>query len=284
MVFPKKKKKKKTKLSDDPSAEWSGMASSYSTTFADSLSPLYELIFSKFPEKQRDKLRVLDWGCGSGHLCRHIASHLAGATVLGCDFAPGMIKVAESLAATSKNEGLSFRVARAPEELGEEAEFDVVVLSLVMMYVRTKEERAELLRSLLARMKAGAVLIEAHWSAFDRVGWARVLKQSGRKRLFSEVEKDQDPSCRLHSTASWKAELADHSELIDVLSVEPHTLKLQWQQGVHDILKFGGIEDDKASTAIGLDQAREVTGNKSLNINDPLALDSELILTVLKKR
>jgi SAM-dependent methyltransferase len=254
--------------------EWSSMAQDYAITFANSLSPLYNLLYSKIPTQDSKNIRVLDWGCGSGHFSRYLGKILPSAHIISCDFAPGMINLANQL---NNQDNVEFRVAKNPKEV--EGEFDVIVSSLMIMYVL---DRAELLNSLERKLKKNGVFIEAHWGRFDNVGWARVLKQSGMKRLFSKEERDQDPSCRLFSVSAWREELSCIQNL-EIISIEISMLLLEWNGGVLDILKFGGLENDKDACEIGLDQARMVTGRDDLKINDPIVLPSEIMLTVARK-
>lgn len=78
--------------------------------------------------------RVLDLGCGTGDMARHIADH--GARVVGVDASPDMIAAAQG-----RFPDLDFRITDAAA-LPFEAEFDAVYSHAVLHWVRQAEEAA----------------------------------------------------------------------------------------------------------------------------------------------
>jgi trans-aconitate methyltransferase len=78
--------------------------------------------------------RILDVGCGTGHLTRQIAE--AGAHVVGVDQSPAMIKAAQEVAP-----GVEFRLADA-RHLDFNAEFDAVFSNAVLHWIVPPEAAA----------------------------------------------------------------------------------------------------------------------------------------------
>lgn len=105
--------------------------------------------------------RVLDIGCGTGELLSLLAK--GGARVVAIDKSPEMVKIArERVAAESAGGDVSITQNTAMEidRLYEDAEFDAVVLSLVMSEL-TKEERNWVLNQCERILKPDGVLLVA---------------------------------------------------------------------------------------------------------------------------
>jgi len=79
----------------------------------------------KQTEKSDSAFRLIDIGCGTGKLIRRIAEAFPKATFVGCDVAPGMIRVATEK--VSDKERIQFIVAEASQKLGfPDSSFDYV--------------------------------------------------------------------------------------------------------------------------------------------------------------
>ena len=92
--------------------------------------------------------RILDVGCGTGHLTRQIAD--AGAHVIGIDLSPAMIETARQVAP-----GVEFHVADA-RHLGFDAEFDAVFSNAVLHWIVPPEAAA---RRLFRALRPNARLV-----------------------------------------------------------------------------------------------------------------------------
>lgn len=105
-----------------------------------------------------DVNRILEIGCGDGHLAEAIAGECGYASVLGIDIAqnPGALY-------SGRSEGVEFRQARAEALLSEENPgFDLVVLSDVLHHV-PPAERDGLLDTSWALTSSGGYLAVKDW-------------------------------------------------------------------------------------------------------------------------
>ncbi len=110
--------------------------------------------------------RVLDVGCGPGHVSHAIATR-SGARVLGIDKEPSVIEVARE---RFRAPGVDYLVGAAPEDLPEGG-FDVVILSNVLEHL---PERSRFLRELMGKTQARRYLLRV--PLFER-DWRVPLKR-----------------------------------------------------------------------------------------------------------
>jgi SAM-dependent methyltransferase len=105
--------------------------------------------------------RVLDVGCGSGVLSRHLVEH--GAQVVGFDASPAMVEIATA----RQLPNAEFRVADLAEPLSfiPDASFDLAVASLVMHYLHDWIAPLRELRRVLRN--DGALVLSTHHPAWD---------------------------------------------------------------------------------------------------------------------
>jgi SAM-dependent methyltransferase len=105
--------------------------------------------------------RVLDVGCGSGPLSQWLTKN--GASVVGFDVSPAMVRIAEE----RRLPDASFRVADFAEPLAflPDAAFDVAVGSLVMHYLRDWVGPLRELKRVL--VPGGTLVLSTHHPAQD---------------------------------------------------------------------------------------------------------------------
>lgn len=123
------------------------------------------------------RLRILEVGCGSGRYAVELARR--GATVTGIDFAPGMIRLAEQLAAQAGvGDRCRFRLADV-FDLDPSTTFDVVFAPGVIDYV-PRARHPEFVRQ-LGRLATGSVIVsfpkQWHYHAAVRALWLRLWKR-----------------------------------------------------------------------------------------------------------
>lgn len=95
----------------------------------------------------RDKLRVIDLGCGSGELTARLADALPGGEVLGLDSSPEMLRQAAELA----RPGLRFQLETI-ENLPVEPRWDLIVSHSALQWV---PDHPRLIPRLLERLAPG---------------------------------------------------------------------------------------------------------------------------------
>ena len=80
---------------------------------------------------QRERLRVLEIGCGTGNMTGHLLDAYPGGTLAITDISPEMLQVAAHRFAKAKD--ASFAVLDG-EEPGEGRRFDLIVASMVVQW------------------------------------------------------------------------------------------------------------------------------------------------------
>ena len=106
-----------------------------------------------FVENLRPGERILDVGCGGGHVARSIAEHVADTEVVGIDIDATNIAYARQVCAGAKVELLCGDALELPAD---GPPFDALVLSNVLEHI---EGRPQLLRKLFSATRASRALI-----------------------------------------------------------------------------------------------------------------------------
>ena len=130
---------------------WEAKASRYNDTWgtvtSQAIEPLLNLIKDPFG------LRLLDAGCGPGHLCKKAEER--GMQVTGVDYSEAMVAIAQ------KNyPGLEFKWGDAEDLPFAAAAFDIVVLNYLLLHVA--DQKKTLLEAKRV-LKPGGSLIFTNW-------------------------------------------------------------------------------------------------------------------------
>lgn len=123
----------------------------------------------------------LDMACGPGWTALLLAERLSAGTVLGVDFAPGMVARAEEL--TDGRPELAFAVDDAEHLSLPDESFDVVTCSLGVMYCY---DALGALRHLARVLRPGGRLMLTVWGNAGRVWWSPAIRMvETRAEYFS---------------------------------------------------------------------------------------------------
>jgi len=114
-----------------------------------------ELSLSSLPSIQ-DGMRVLDAGCGSGIVTRHLAQEYPGCEVEGCDLSE--VRVAQARDAAKGLPRLRFEVQDLARLDYPEAHFDVILCRYVLQHL-SAESRSAALTGFLRCLKPGGHLV-----------------------------------------------------------------------------------------------------------------------------
>lgn len=122
--------------------------------------------------------RVLDLGAGTG-MAALAAAHAVGpdGAVLGVDISPEMLALAEKNAAAAGVDNVRFREGRAEEIPAEDADFDVVIASLSLMYALDREGAS---RECARVLRPGGRLVAAVWAGPDEADIVKFQQAAGR--------------------------------------------------------------------------------------------------------
>jgi len=131
--------------------------------------------------------RVLDVGCGTGIVARHVASLLgASGTVTGLDLSSNMLTVARAVA---NREALTieWREGNAEQLPFPESSFDLVLCQFALMFVADKAAALAEMRRVI--IESGRVLVSI-WQSLDRHPFYRTLHEVIQRRLGMSALQD----------------------------------------------------------------------------------------------
>jgi SAM-dependent methyltransferase len=118
--------------------------------------------------------RVLDVACGSGQVTLQAAEAVgAQAVVLGTDLSQRMVDSARQRAAQRSIPNVAFARMGAERLALPDAEFDVVLCSLGLMYV---PDPARAVREMRRVLRPGGRLVLSVWGQRSRCGWAALFE------------------------------------------------------------------------------------------------------------
>jgi ubiquinone/menaquinone biosynthesis C-methylase UbiE len=128
------------------------------------------------PLKQR--VRVLDVGCGTGRLAQEIVGRYDQAQVVGIDPSAQMIKCAAAI--TTRPGNLVLAIARAEQLPFRDATFELVVITMSFRHWQDREAAFAEIRRVMA-LKATLVLADIFPASRGR--WQRVLRRKAGNPL-----------------------------------------------------------------------------------------------------
>jgi SAM-dependent methyltransferase len=151
-------------------ALWTDVAAAYDRSFATLCAGASGAVLSRVPAGSR----VLDVGCGSGHLAASLVE--AGHVVHAVDPDPQMVALATSRSAADVRRG------RLPDLPYDEASFDAVVAGFVLNHV---DDPAAAARGLARVTRPGGHVVATIWPAVvppQATMWNTLLDESGAVR------------------------------------------------------------------------------------------------------
>ena len=143
-------------------------------------------LLSEIPTESK---RVLDLGCGNGHLLGLVLSHCPGATGVGLDFSPTMLE--ESRRRFSDDDRVRFVEHNLDERLPDIGAFDCVISSFAIHHCADSRKR-ELYSEVFACLEAGAVFCN-----LEHVSSPSQRIHDGFVEAMGMTPEDEDPSNKL---------------------------------------------------------------------------------------
>lgn len=126
-------------------------------------------IISQIPQEQN----VLDVGCGVGSLLVTLALQGNIKSGIGCDINPKSIEVANRVAKSIPESGITFRIARTLDEIPQ-VEFDVITLIDVMHHVDSEAQR-DFFTACADRVRLGGLLVYKDMA--DKPLWKNIFNR-----------------------------------------------------------------------------------------------------------
>jgi ubiquinone/menaquinone biosynthesis C-methylase UbiE len=161
---------------------WDKAVEHYEKYWADQLLPAQDRLMSMAALQPGE--RVLDVACGTG-LVTFRAAEAVGATgsVVASDISDRMVEVVQQEANRRSITNISASRSEAEQLRYEDAEFDVVLCALGLMYVT---DPAATLGEMRRVLRGGGRMVAAVWGARKGCGWAEIFPIV-EKRVQSEV-------------------------------------------------------------------------------------------------
>lgn len=111
-------------------------------------APFYDLLTLVTP---KDSMRIIDLGCGTGELTRHLSETLPGAVVIGIDSSEEMLANAD----TFSNERLQFEMRDIGTQVNSGEKWDLVFSNAALQWV---DDHEKLLPAMIAALDKGGQL------------------------------------------------------------------------------------------------------------------------------
>ncbi|MCS6771268.1 MAG: methyltransferase domain-containing protein [Kiritimatiellae bacterium] len=170
--------------------------------------------------------RVLDVGCGTGHLTRRIAEKWPGAIVIGIDHAPGMIE--EARRRTDTHARILF-VCEDAFRFRPDESFDAVLSSSTLHWLQPIDEACRAFAGYLRQ--AGRIGVSLMLS-----GTLRELKEARRA-----IAPDASPPADLPTEPSVEKALRSAGFHLDAIDVEEHVVLRPSIREIFDMLRKSGV-------------------------------------------
>ena len=189
----------------------------------------------------RPKMRVVDLGCGTGELTRHLADSLSDSDVTGLDMSPQMLERAQAY----KRPGLRFELGNQTELGGK---WDLIISNAALQWSENHEELIPRLYNCLALGGQLAVQVPSNHNSTAHL---TILEVAGREPFVSALEgwTRQAPVLSIEAYA----ELLFEQEAQDILVFEkvyPHILEnadaiVEWISGTALLPYFERLDNLK---------------------------------------
>jgi len=191
----------------------------------------------------RPNLKVVDLGCGTGELTRHLADSLPASDVTGLDSSPQMLEKAASH--TSQN--LRFEKGDQAQLTGE---WDLIISNAALHW---SEEHAKLIRSLYGKLTHGGQLAVQVPSNFNHISH-QLIRETAGEEPFKSVLRGFQRNAPVLSIDDYARILFDcgAENIIAFEKVYAHILEdsdavVEWISGTACVPYFERLGDQKES-------------------------------------
>jgi tRNA (cmo5U34)-methyltransferase len=126
------------------------------------LIPFYEdmvkSLILALPFHNKEKIKVLDLGCGTGNISKEVKEHFSNAQITCVDMAENMIQIAKSKLAPYSD--IEFKIADF-RDLDFKEDYDAVISSLALHHLPSEEQKKSFYREIMGFLKEGGVFYNA---------------------------------------------------------------------------------------------------------------------------
>ena len=184
-------------------------------TLIPSYEDMVESLILALPFHAKEKIKVLDLGCGTGNISKEVKEHFPNAQITCVDMAKNMIQIAKSKLAHYSD--IEFKIADF-RKLDFKGEYDAVISSLALHHLSSDGEKKSFYCRIKGFLKEGGVFYNAdsvlgstpHLNQVYMDKWVEFMLESHTQEEIDTIwlpkHREEDFPSPLRSHVQWLEE------------------------------------------------------------------------------